>query len=137
MQLGHAGAKGSTRPMWDGIDLPLEHGNWPLVSSSPQQYLAGVSQVAREASLADLERIKHDFVRAAEAAHEAGFDWLELHCAHGYLLSSFSGGAALNMRAEYLLMSIAVVVIGGSSIAYTARRGRSARAAGLHRRAPG
>jgi anthraniloyl-CoA monooxygenase len=89
IQLGHAGAKGSTRCAWDGIDLPLEQGNWPLVSASGQQYIEGVSQVAREASLADMERIKADFVRATQAAAQAGFDWLELHCAHGYLLSSF------------------------------------------------
>jgi anthraniloyl-CoA monooxygenase len=89
IQLGHAGAKGSTRCAWDGIDLPLDQGNWALVSASSQQYIDGVSQVAREASLADMERIKADFVRAAQAAAQAGFDWLELHCAHGYLLSSF------------------------------------------------
>jgi anthraniloyl-CoA monooxygenase len=89
IQLGHAGAKGSTRRAWDGIDLPLEQDNWPLVSASAQQYIVGVSQVARAASLDDMERIKADFVRAAGAAAEAGFDWLELHCAHGYLLSSF------------------------------------------------
>ena len=89
VQLGHAGAKGSTRPMWDGIDLPLESGNWPLLSASNQQYLQGLSQVAREATPEDLERIKRDFVRAAAAALDAGFDWIELHCAHGYLLSSF------------------------------------------------
>jgi len=89
VQLGHAGAKGSTRPMWDGIDQPLPEGNWPLVSASEQQYLAGVSQCSRAATRADLGRIKADFVRAAEAALDAGFDWLELHCAHGYLLSSF------------------------------------------------
>jgi anthraniloyl-CoA monooxygenase len=89
IQLGHAGAKGSTRCAWDGIDLPLEQGNWPLVSASAQQYIEGVSQLAREATLEDLQRIKADFVRAARSAAEAGFDWLELHCAHGYLLSSF------------------------------------------------
>ena len=89
LQLGHAGAKGSTRAMWDGIDLPLDGGNWPLVSASPQQYLDGVSQLAREATQQDLDRIEADFVRATLAADEAGFDWLELHCAHGYLLSSF------------------------------------------------
>ncbi|MEW7847843.1 bifunctional salicylyl-CoA 5-hydroxylase/oxidoreductase [Massilia aurea] len=89
IQLGHAGAKGSTRPMWEGIDQPLALGNWPLVSASPQQYLAGVSQVAREANDDDMARIEADFVRATLAAGEAGFDWLELHCAHGYLLSSF------------------------------------------------
>jgi anthraniloyl-CoA monooxygenase len=89
LQLGHAGAKGSTRAMWDGIDLPLDKGNWPLVAASQQQYLAGVSQVARTASIDDMRRIEGDFVRATLAAEEAGFDWLELHCAHGYLLSSF------------------------------------------------
>ena len=89
VQLGHAGAKGSTRAMWDGIDRPLDDGNWPLVSASPQQYLDGVSQVARGATLDDMRRIEADFVRATVAAESAGFDWLELHCAHGYLLSSF------------------------------------------------
>jgi anthraniloyl-CoA monooxygenase len=89
IQLGHAGAKGSTRCAWDGIDLPLEDGNWPLVSASPQQYLEGVSQWSREATREDMDGIKADFVRATRAAEEAGFDWLELHCAHGYLLSSF------------------------------------------------
>ncbi|MBC7456016.1 MAG: bifunctional salicylyl-CoA 5-hydroxylase/oxidoreductase [Massilia sp.] len=89
LQLGHAGAKGSTRVMWEGIDQPLDEGNWPLVSASPQQYLAGVSQLSRAASEDDMTRIEADFVRATLAAAEAGFDWLELHCAHGYLLSSF------------------------------------------------
>ncbi|WP_409266752.1 bifunctional salicylyl-CoA 5-hydroxylase/oxidoreductase [Massilia sp. BHUDP2] len=119
VQLGHAGAKGSTRPMWDGIDLPLEEGNWPLVSSSPQQYLKGVSQLAREATPEDLERIKRDFVRATRAAHEAGFDWLELHCAHGYLLSSFISpltnrrqdayGGSLENRCRYPLEVFAAI----------------------------
>ncbi len=89
LQLGHAGAKGSTRIMWEGIDQPLPALNWPLVSASEQQYLEGVSQVARAATLDDMARIEADFVRATLAAEEAGFDWLELHCAHGYLLSSF------------------------------------------------
>ena len=89
LQLGHAGAKGSTRAMWDGIDQPLDKDNWPLVSASPQQYLPGVSQMARALTLADMQRIEDDFVRATLAADEAGFDWVELHCAHGYLLSSF------------------------------------------------
>ena len=119
IQLGHAGAKGSTRPMWDGIDLPLESGNWPLLSASSQQYIDGVSQVAREASLDDMERIKDDFVRATEAALDAGFDWLELHCAHGYLLSSFISpltnrrqdayGGSLENRCRYPLDVFAAV----------------------------
>jgi anthraniloyl-CoA monooxygenase len=91
MQLGHAGAKGSTCVPWSngGADHPLPSGNWPLVAASAEQYLAGVSQAARAATRDDLARIKADFVAAARRAAEAGFDWLELHCAHGYLLSSF------------------------------------------------
>jgi anthraniloyl-CoA monooxygenase len=89
IQLGHAGAKGSTRLAWDGIDQPLEEGNWPLISASPQQYLDGISQWSRAMTRVDMERVRDDFVRSARWAAEAGFDWLELHCAHGYLLSSF------------------------------------------------
>ncbi|PIM51340.1 oxidoreductase [Roseateles chitinivorans] len=89
MQLGHAGAKGSTRVAWEGIDQPLEDGNWPLISASPQQYLEGVSQWSRAMTRADMDRVRDDFVAATRRAAEAGFDWLELHCAHGYLLSSF------------------------------------------------
>jgi anthraniloyl-CoA monooxygenase len=89
VQLGHAGAKGSTRVAWDGIDQPLAAGNWALVSASPQQYLDGVSAWSRAMSRGDMERVRDDFVRATRLAAEAGFDWLELHCAHGYLLSSF------------------------------------------------
>ncbi|MCL2713190.1 MAG: bifunctional salicylyl-CoA 5-hydroxylase/oxidoreductase [Alphaproteobacteria bacterium] len=89
IQIGHAGAKGSTRPGWDGIDLPLESGNWPLISASPQQYVEGVSQRAREMTLSDMDLVKTQFVAATRAAAEASVDWLELHCAHGYLLSSF------------------------------------------------
>jgi anthraniloyl-CoA monooxygenase len=89
LQLGHAGPKGSTRAPWDGEDLPLAEGNWPLVSASPQQYLDGMSDWARAATRDDLDRITADFVAATRRAIDAGFDWLELHCAHGYLLSAF------------------------------------------------
>jgi len=89
LQLGHAGAKGATRLAWDGIDQPLEAGGWPLLSASPQQYLDGVSDTSRAMTRADMDRVRDDFVRATRFAAEAGFDWLELHCAHGYLLSSF------------------------------------------------
>jgi len=89
MQLGHAGAKGSTRVPWEGEDLPLESGNWKLISASPQQYLDGVSDWSEAMTRADMDRVTADFVRSARYSAEAGFDWLELHCAHGYLLSSF------------------------------------------------
>ena len=89
MQLGHAGAKGSTRVPWEGEDQPLASGNWPLISASPLQYLDGVSDWARPMTREDMDRVRDDFVRSTRYAVEAGFDWLELHCAHGYLLSSF------------------------------------------------
>lgn len=89
LQLGHAGRKGSTRRGWEGMDQPLESGNWPLVSASPICYIEGMSQVPREATHRELECIKAAFLAATRRATAAGFDWLELHCAHGYFLSSF------------------------------------------------
>ncbi|MCE4060402.1 bifunctional salicylyl-CoA 5-hydroxylase/oxidoreductase [Pandoraea sputorum] len=101
MQIGHAGRKGSTRLAWDGIDLPLNDGNWPLISASPMPYIDGVSQTPREMTRADMDRVKDDFVQAARRAAEAGFDWLELHCAHGYLLSSFISPLTNQRQDEY------------------------------------
>jgi anthraniloyl-CoA monooxygenase len=101
MQLGHAGAKASTRVAWEGIDQPLLDGNWPIVSASPQQYLPGVSQWSSAATRDELREIEAQFVRAAEMADEAGFDWLELHCAHGYLLSSFISPLTNQRTDEY------------------------------------
>ena len=89
LQLGHSGRKGSTRRGWEGIDTPLETGNWPLISASPVPYIEDVSQVPREATREDMDRIKAEFVKSTLLGLEAGFDWLELHCAHGYFLSSF------------------------------------------------
>ena len=88
LQLGHAGRKGSTQLGWQDADHPLPQGNWPLVSASPIPYLPG-SQVPREMTRADMQRITAEFAAAARRGAEAGFDILELHCAHGYLLSSF------------------------------------------------
>lgn len=88
IQLGHAGRKGSTRLAWDGMDQPLDADGWPLISASALPYLVH-SPVPRAMDRADMDRVTADFVRAAEYASEAGVDWLELHCAHGYLLSSF------------------------------------------------
>jgi anthraniloyl-CoA monooxygenase len=88
IQLGHSGRKGSTKLMWEGMDDPLPDGNWEVCGPSPIPYKTG-SQTPRELSLAELSDIKAQFVAAARAAARAGFDLLELHCAHGYLLSSF------------------------------------------------
>lgn len=88
IQLGHAGRKGSTRLAWEGMDQPLESGAWPLISASALPYLRH-SPVPREMDRDDMDRVLADFVSATRRAAEAGIDWLELHCAHGYLLSSF------------------------------------------------
>jgi len=88
IQLAHAGRKGSTRKLWEGIDEPLKAGNWPIVSASAVPYFAH-SQVPREMDRRDMDRVRDDFVRAAGMAVQAGFDLLELHVAHGYLLASF------------------------------------------------
>jgi len=88
MQLGHAGRKGSTQLGWERIDHPLESGNWDLVAPSPLPYET-YSQTPREMTRADMDRIRDEFVRSANYANQAGFDMLELHMAHGYLLSSF------------------------------------------------
>jgi anthraniloyl-CoA monooxygenase len=125
LQLGHAGAKGSTRRAWDGADLPLPddgpegEANWPLLSASPQQYLPGVSAWSRAMTRADMDRVRDDFVRAAQYAAQAGFDWLELHCAHGYLLSGFISpltnqrdddyGGSLDHRLRYPIEVFAAV----------------------------
>ncbi|MFF5704012.1 bifunctional salicylyl-CoA 5-hydroxylase/oxidoreductase [Streptomyces sp. NPDC012794] len=89
VQLGHSGRKGSTRLMWEGMDEPLPDGNWPLVAASALPYRPGVSAVPRALEAADLAAIRSDFAAAAVRAAECGFDLLELHCAHGYLLSGF------------------------------------------------
>ncbi len=88
IQLGHAGRKGATRLAWEGIDQPLAEGAWPLLSASALPYLPH-SVVPKAMDRADMDRVKADFVAATKRAAAAGVDWLELHCAHGYLLSSF------------------------------------------------
>jgi anthraniloyl-CoA monooxygenase len=100
LQLGHAGRKGSTRLMWEGMDDPLPEGNWEVVGPSPLPYGPG-SPVPRELTRTDLDRIKAEFAAAARRGAEAGFDLLELHCAHGYLLSSFLSPVANRRTDEY------------------------------------
>jgi len=88
MQLGHSGPKGSTQLGWEDADAPLPHGNWPVIGPSPVAW-SPRNQVPREMTSADMDRVRGEFVQGANAAARAGFDLLELHCAHGYLLSAF------------------------------------------------
>ncbi|MFC5995817.1 bifunctional salicylyl-CoA 5-hydroxylase/oxidoreductase [Pseudonocardia hispaniensis] len=88
VQLGHSGRKGSTRLMWEGMDDPLPAGGWEVVGPSPIPY-SPANQVPRELTVEEMATIKEQFAAAARRAARAGFDVLELHCAHGYLLSSF------------------------------------------------
>jgi len=89
LQLGHAGRKGSTQLGWQEMDRPLPAGNWPLISASAAPYFTGVSQTPRAMTAQDFERVTAEFVEAARFGAAAGFDMLELHMAHGYLLASF------------------------------------------------
>jgi anthraniloyl-CoA monooxygenase len=89
IQLGHAGRKGSSRKLWEGDSEPLPSGGWPLVSASPLPYFADRSPTPREMTRADMDAVRDDFVRATQLARDAGFDLLEVHMAHGYLLASF------------------------------------------------
>jgi len=88
IQLGHSGPKGSTQLGWEDADTPLTADNWPVIGPSPIAWSPG-NQVPREMTRADMDRVRDEFVRAAAMAARAGFDLLELHCAHGYLLSAF------------------------------------------------
>lgn len=101
MQLGHAGRKGSTQVGWERMDHPLPDGNWPVVSASPIPYIDGVSQVPHALDRAGMDRVRNDFVQATERAARAGFDMLELHCAHGYLMASFLSPLTNTRTDEY------------------------------------
>ncbi|MBO0902243.1 bifunctional salicylyl-CoA 5-hydroxylase/oxidoreductase [Jiella sonneratiae] len=103
MQLGHAGRKGSTQLGWQKMDAPLEDKakNWPLFSASDIPYMAGVSDTPKALDRADMDRIRADFVQATERAERAGFDMVELHCAHGYLLASFLSPLTNRRTDEY------------------------------------
>ena len=100
LQLGHAGRKGATKLMWDGMDRPLEQGGWDVVSASPLPYFPD-SQVPRELDRAAMDRIKADFVQAVQRGERCGFDMAELHCAHGYLLASFISPLTNQRTDEY------------------------------------
>ncbi len=100
IQLGHSGRKGSTKLMWEGDTEPLEEGNWEIMSPSPIRYRPE-NQVPREMTRADMDEVREQFVVSARLSDSAGFDWLELHFAHGYLLSSFLTPLANQRSDEY------------------------------------
>ena len=100
LQLGHSGRKGSTRLPWEGTDIPIEDGGWPVIGPSAIPYTEQIGAPV-EMSLADMQRVQDDFVRATLMGEDAGFDMVELHCAHGYLLSSFLTPVSNQRRDEY------------------------------------
>ncbi len=88
LQLGHSGPKGSTQVGWQHADEPLTEGNWPLLAASAVAY-GPTNATPKAMTRQDMDQITAEFVQSTRYAIEAGFDWLELHCAHGYLLASF------------------------------------------------
>ena len=88
LQLGHSGPKGSTQLGWEQTDEPLLTGNWPLIAAS-QVAFGPTNQTPSAMTRTDMDRVTTEFIQSTRYAMDAGFDWLELHCAHGYLLSSF------------------------------------------------
>ncbi|TGG93360.1 bifunctional salicylyl-CoA 5-hydroxylase/oxidoreductase [Natronospirillum operosum] len=118
MQLGHSGPKGSTQLGWETMDAPLPEGNWPVIAASEVPWSPD-NQVPRAMTRADMDQVRAEFVQAAQLAEQADFDMLELHCAHGYLLSSFitpltnrrtdEYGGSLDNRMRYPLEVIRAV----------------------------
>jgi anthraniloyl-CoA monooxygenase len=100
LQLGHSGAKGSTKLMWEGNEQPLDAENWQVIAPSPVAFREGM-QVPREMTRRDMVEVREQFVRATRMALDAGFDMLELHCAHGYLLSAFITPVSNRRRDEF------------------------------------
>jgi anthraniloyl-CoA monooxygenase len=100
VQLGHAGRKGATKRMWEGHDQPLDQGAWPILSASAVPYHEH-GAVPKAMDRADMDKVKADYVRAARMAQEAGFDLLELHMAHSYLLASFLSPLTNRRQDEY------------------------------------
>ncbi len=99
-QIGHSGAKGSTQLGWERMDAPLPSGNWPLISASEIPW-SDDNQTPSAMTRADMDMVRGQFVSAAEMADRAGFDMIEIHAAHGYLLSSFITPLTNNRSDEY------------------------------------
>ena len=118
LQIGHSGPKGSTQLGWETTDEPLAQGNWPLIAASAVPY-GEQNQIPKAMTRADMDRITAAFVETTRRADAAGVDWIELHCAHGYLLSSFicpltnlrtdEYGGSLENRCRYPLEVFAAI----------------------------
>lgn len=121
IQIGHAGPKASANRPWEGDDHIPEgdlHG-WETIAPSAVAFGGGLSRVPREMTPADIRRVTADFAAAARRAREAGFEWLELHFAHGYLAQSFFSvhanrrtdayGGDFAGRSRFLLETLAAV----------------------------
>jgi anthraniloyl-CoA monooxygenase len=100
LQLGHSGRKGSTKASLEGSDVPLDTGNWEVIAPSPLPHRPTM-QTPRAMTRDDMDKVVRDFASATAAGARAGFDMLELHCAHGYLLSSFITPLANRRGDEY------------------------------------
>lgn len=100
MQIGHAGRKASTRLGWEGTDQPLPEGNWPVIAPSALAW-SPKNQIPREMTRADMDRVRDEFVASTEMAARAGFDMVELHAAHGYLISGFISPVSNRRGDEY------------------------------------
>ena len=87
-QIGHAGRKGSTQLGWEGMDTPLAAHNWPLLSASAIPW-SPRNTIPKAMNRGDMDVVLNQFVEATRMAARAGFDMIELHAAHGYLISSF------------------------------------------------
>jgi anthraniloyl-CoA monooxygenase len=100
LQLGHCGRKGSTKRAWEGMDQPLDEGNWQTLAASPLAFFEFM-RVPREITRAEMDKVVYDYAAAASRAEAAGFDMLEVHCGHGYLLSGFISPLSNQRTDEY------------------------------------
>jgi anthraniloyl-CoA monooxygenase len=100
LQLGHSGLKGSTKLGWEGMDEPLNTNNWEVIAPSPVPW-SPRNQVPRQMTRTDMDHVRDAFVQATRYAEQAGFDMVELHAAHGYLLSSFISPLTNRRSDEY------------------------------------
>ena len=99
-QIGHSGRKGSTQLGWEKMDAPLKENNWPTLSASPVPW-SSENPIPKELDESDMKLVIDEFISATKMANRAGFDMIELHAAHGYLISSFISPKSNIRRDKY------------------------------------